>query len=305
LALQFPNFDPVALPIPAVHLGGLTLGPFAVKWYALAYIAGILIGWRYAVGLVRNGKLWGGRAPTATPAQIDDLVVWITLGVILGGRIGYVLFYMLVSPDQRADLLAHPLTAFEIWNGGMSFHGALIGVTLAMIGFSLASRVSLFGVADIVAACEPIGQCFGRLANFINGELWGRPTHAPWGMVFCNPRIAASYPGGVCPDYLLVPRHPSQLYEAALEGVLLFLVVRWATHRAKWLQRQGAVTGLWLIGYGAIRVGLENVRNPDVGMPSFPLGLTMGMILSFPMIALGALLLWRAFRFAPAATQNA
>lgn len=305
MAWQFPNFDPVAVPIPALRLGGLTLGPFAVKWYALAYIAGILIGWRYAVGLVRDPKLWGAKTPTATAAQIDDLVVWITLGVILGGRIGYVLFYMLVNPDQRADLLAHPLTALEIWNGGMSFHGALIGVTLAMVGFSLANRLSLFGVADIVAACEPIGQCFGRLANFINGELWGRPTQLPWGMAFCNQRIAASYPGGACPAYLQVPRHPSQLYEAALEGVALFLIARWATHRAKWLQRPGAVTGLWLIGYGAIRIALENVRNPDEGMPNFPLGLTMGMILSIPMILAGALLLWRAFRVAPAAPQSA
>jgi len=295
LVLPFPAFDPILISV----------GPFAVRWYALAYIAGILIGWRYAVALARNPKLWGGRPPTATPAQIDDLIVWITLGVILGGRIGYILFYMLVSPDQRADLFAHPIVALEIWTGGMSFHGALIGVTLAMIGFSLANRLSLFGVADIVAACEPIGQCFGRLANFINGELWGRPTHLPWGMVFCNPHIAQSYPGGACPDYLLVPRHPSQLYEAALEGVALFLVVRWATHGGKWLQRPGAVVGLWLIGYGAIRIALENVRNPDVGMPNFPLGLTMGMLLSIPMILAGVVLLWRAFRLAPAAAATA
>ena len=305
MALQFPNFDPAAVTIPAFHLGGLTIGPLAIKWYALAYIAGILIGWRYAVGMVRNAKLWGGKPATATAAQIDDLIVWITLGVILGGRIGYVLFYMLVDPDQRHDLFAHPIVALQIWNGGMSFHGALIGVTLAMVGFSLANRLSLLGIADIVAACEPIGQCFGRLANFINGELWGRPTHLPWGMVFCNPRIAASYPDGACPQYLEVPRHPSQLYEAALEGVALFLVGRWATHRAKWLQRPGAVSGLWLIGYGAIRIALENVRNPDVGMPPFPLGLTMGMILSVPMILAGAFLLWRAFHVAPAAAQSA
>jgi phosphatidylglycerol:prolipoprotein diacylglycerol transferase len=313
LALQFPNFDPVAVPIPAIHLGSFTLGPFSIKWYALAYIAGILLGWRYAVGLVRNAKLWGGRAPTATPVQIDDLILWITFGVILGGRIGYVCFYMLVNPDQRAELFANPFEVFEIWNGGMSFHGALIGVTLAMVGFSIANKVSLFGVADIVAACEPIGQCFGRLANFVNGELWGRPTTVPWGMVFCNDRLRDPETGH-CPADLPVPgspgvfesvaRHPSQLYEAALEGVVLFLVLRWATHRAKWLQRQGAVTGLWLIGYGAVRIGLENVRNPDLGMPSFPLGLTMGMILSIPMIALGAFLLWRAFR-QPAAPATA
>jgi phosphatidylglycerol:prolipoprotein diacylglycerol transferase len=329
LALQFPNFDPVAVPIPAIHLGSFTLGPFSIKWYALAYIAGILLGWRYAVGLVRNAKLWGGRAPTATPVQIDDLILWITFGVILGGRIGYVLFYMLVSPDQRAELLANPFEVFEIWNGGMSFHGALIGVTAAMVGFVIANLknlnapidlpstvgaswayvrrafIALLGIADIVAACEPIGQCFGRLANFVNGELWGRPTSVPWSMVFCNDRLRdpstghcpADLPVPGAPDvYESVARHPSQLYEAALEGVVLFLVLRWATHRAKWLQRPGAVAGLWLIGYGAIRIALENVRNPDLGMPNFPLGLTMGMILSMPMIALGGFLLWRAFR---------
>jgi phosphatidylglycerol:prolipoprotein diacylglycerol transferase len=299
LALQFPDFDPVAVAIPAIHLGTLTLGPFAVRWYALAYIAGILLGWRYCVRLIRNQKLWGGRAPTITAPQIDDLILWITLAVILGGRVGYYLFYVLVNPDQRAEWFANPIEIFEIWKGGMSFHGAMIGVGLAMAGFAIAHKVSLLGVADLVAACEPIGQCFGRLANFINGELWGRPTSLPWGMIFCNKHIAAEN-GGACPSDVLMPRHPSQLYEAALEGLALFLVLRFATHRLKWLQRQGAVTGLWLIGYGAIRIVLETVRNPDDGMPDFPLGLTMGMILSIPMILGGLGLLWWAFRGAKA-----
>ena len=287
------------MAIPALHLGTLTLGPLAIRWYALAYIAGILLGWRYCVRLIRNGKLWGGRAPTITAPQIDDLILWITLAVILGGRIGYILFYMLVNPQQRAELFADPLEVFEVWKGGMSFHGAMIGVAVAMAGFAIANRVSVLGVADLVAACEPIGQCFGRLANFINGELWGRPTNLPWGMIFCNHHIAAEN-GGRCPDDVaLTPRHPSQLYEAALEGIVLFLVLRWATHRAKWLQRPGAVTGLWLIGYGVIRIVLETVRNPDDGMPDFPLGLTMGMMLSVPMILVGSYLLWRAFHVAP------
>jgi phosphatidylglycerol:prolipoprotein diacylglycerol transferase len=311
LALQFPDFDPVAVAIPAVHLGSLTLGPFAIRWYALAYIAGILLGWRYCVRLIRNPKLWGGRAPTLTPPQIDDLILWITLAVILGGRIGYICFYMLVNPDQRADLFAHPLEVFEVWKGGMSFHGAAIGVGVAMLGFALANRMGLrgfLGVADLVAACEPIGQCFGRIANFINGELWGRPTGAPWGVIFCNSHIRQES-AGRCPadvpaadgsDVMVhVARHPSQLYEAALEGVLLFLVLRFATHRLRWLQRPGAVTGLWLVGYGLIRILLETVRNPDEGMPDFPLGLTMGMMLSVPMILVGGWLLWRALRLAP------
>ena len=302
MALQFPDFDPVAVAIPALHLGTLTLGPLAIRWYALAYIAGILLGWRYCVRLIRNPKLWGGRPPTITAPQIDDLILWITLAVILGGRIGYICFYMLVNPDQRTELFAHPLEVFEVWKGGMSFHGAAIGVGLAMLGFALANRMGLsgfLGVADLVAACEPIGQCFGRLANFINGELWGRPTGLPWGMIFCNKHIAAEN-NGQCPeDVAMIARHPSQLYEAALEGVALFLLLRFATHRLKWLQRRGAVTGLWLIGYGLIRILLETVRNPDEGMPDFPLGLTMGMILSIPMILVGGWLLWRARQLVP------
>ena len=307
MALQFPDFDPVAVAIPALHLGSMTLGPFPVRWYALAYIAGILLGWRYCVALVRNGKLWGPRPPTATPPQIDDLVLWVTLAIILGGRIGYICFYMLVNPGQRAELFAHPSEVFEIWKGGMSFHGAAIGVGLAIIAFARANRLALFGVLDLVAASEPIGQGFGRLANFVNGELWGRPTSLPWGMIFCNHHIAQEN-GGACPPEVMTPRHPSQLYEAALEGLALFLVLRFATHRLKWLQRPGAVTGLWLIGYGAIRIALENVRNPDIGMPNFPLGLTMGMILSIPMMLLGAALIWNGLRApppAPAATQEA
>jgi phosphatidylglycerol---prolipoprotein diacylglyceryl transferase len=307
LALQFPDFDPVVFAVPALHLGSLTLGPFPVRWYALAYIAGIFLGYRYCVALVRNQRLWGARTPTATPVQLESLMLWVTFAIILGGRIGYVLFYMLVSPQQRADLFEHPYIVFEIWTGGMSFHGAAIGVGLALIGFARANRLVLLGVTDLVAASEPIGQFFGRLANFVNGELWGRPTNVPWGMIFCNHHVAQEN-GGACPAEVMVPRHPSQLYEAALEGVVLFLVLRFATHRLKWLQRPGATTGLWLIGYGAIRIALENVRNPDIGMPNFPLGLTMGMMLSIPMILLGTALIWWALHKpppAPAAPQSA
>ncbi|MFI4974676.1 MAG: prolipoprotein diacylglyceryl transferase [Caulobacterales bacterium] len=292
--MQFPDFDPAIFTIPALHLGGLTVGPLSVRWYALAYITGILLGWRYAVSLVRSPKLWGARGATLTSPQIDDLVLWITLGVILGGRIGYILFYMLVDPQQRAELFAHPLEVFEVWNGGMSFHGGMIGVGVALAWFARTNRVDLFLLADLVAPCEPIGQFFGRMANFINGELWGRKTSLPWGMVFCNRHIELAS-GGTCPAGL-DPRHPSQLYEAGLEGIALFLLLRWATHHAHWLQRRGAVAGLFLVGYGAARFALENVRNPDIGMPDFPFGLTMGMMLSLPMIAGGAWLLWRGLR---------
>jgi phosphatidylglycerol:prolipoprotein diacylglycerol transferase len=282
--LVFPDFNPVIVQ----------LGPFALRWYALAYVAGILLGWRYGVQLVRNPKLWGGRTPTLSVPQIDDLVLWITLGVIVGGRLGYVIFYMLPSAQERPFLFAHPWVIFEIWLGGMSFHGGVIGVALALIGFARVNRVDLLLLADLVAPCQPIGQFFGRVANFINGELWGRVTHGPWGMIFCGPHIRLAN-GGDCPAGL-EPRHPSQLYEAALEGVLIFLILRWATHRVHWLQRRGAITGLFLVLYGTIRILLEQVRNPDLTMPVFPLGLTMGMMLSAPMVLGGAFLLWQGLK---------
>ena len=186
--MVFPDFNPVIVQ----------LGPFALRWYALAYVAGILLGWRYAVGLVRNARLWGPRTPTVTVPQIDDLVLWITLGVIIGGRLGYVLFYMLPSAQERPFLFAHPWEILEIWHGGMSFHGGAIGVALAVIGFARVNRIDMLLLADVVAPCQPIGQFFGRIANFINGELWGRVTHGPWGMIFCSPHIRMSN-GGDCP----------------------------------------------------------------------------------------------------------
>ncbi|MEP6966465.1 MAG: prolipoprotein diacylglyceryl transferase [Pseudomonadota bacterium] len=291
MALTFPDIRPEIFTLPAVRLGGASLGPFAIRWYALAYIAGILLGWRYAVGLARNPRLWGGRPPTASPAQIDDLVLWVTLGVILGGRLGYVLFYMLPLAGQRAALAADPLEVLKLWHGGMSFHGGEIGVVLVLVGFALSRRIALLGLADMVAACVPIGLFFGRIANFINGELWGRPTNLPWGMVFCG-RALKTYGDGQCVAGY-VPRHPSQLYEAALEGILLFVILRLATHRAGWLQRPGAVTGLFLIGYGAVRIALETVRMPDEGLQHLPFGLTVGIMLSVPMVLAGAWLIWR------------
>ena len=278
----FPEFDPIA-----IHLG-----PVAVRWYALAYVAGILIGWRYVVHLIRSPKLWLGTQPAATALQIDDLVLWITLGIILGGRIGYVLFY------DFASMMADPLEILKVWHGGMSFHGGFIGVCIAIIGFAKANKLNMLRLGDLVAPCVPIGLFFGRIANFINGELWGRPTNLPWGMVFCNQHIAAANSGD-CPAGL-VTRHPSQLYEATLEGLMLFLLLRWATHRAKWLPREGAVVGLFLTGYGLSRIALENVRQPDRQMPDFPLGLTMGMMLSTPMVLIGAWLIWRGLKRPPA-----
>jgi len=273
--VPFPNFDPVLVQI----------GPFAIRWYALAYVAGILLGWRYAVSLVKNERLWGGQTPTLNPLQIDDLVLWITLGVILGGRLGYVLFY------STSLLWTDPLEIVKVWHGGMSFHGGLIGVTIALIGFALTQKVDIFRLSDLVAPAVPIGLFFGRIANFINGELWGRPTTVPWGIIFPN----------AGPE----PRHPSQLYEACLEGLLLFIILRIATHRLKWLQRRGAITGLFLVCYALARISLENVREPDRFMPHFPLGLTMGMMLSIPMALFGLFLLWRGLREEPEALAGA
>ncbi len=291
MALIFPN---IGREVPFAHLkafkvGSLTIGPLAIRWYALAYIAGIMLGWRYAVNLVKNVKLWGGRPATLTPLQIDDLVLWVTLGVILGGRIGYILFYMLPLAEGRAAMAHDPMVVFRVWEGGMSFHGGMLGVLIAMIGFAWTNKVDLFRLADIVVACEPIGQFFGRVANFVNGELWGRPTDLPWGMVFCNDTIRGDNGGG-CPAGDIA-RHPSQLYEAALEGVAMFLILRWATHRWHWLRRRGAVSALFLIFYGLFRVVLETVRNPDAGLENLPLGLTVGELLSAPMVLAGALML--------------
>ncbi len=291
MALPFPDIPREIFSLPAVKLGGLSLGPFAVRWYAMAYIAGIILGWRYAVALVRDTRLWGARGAPATALQIDDMVLWLTLGIICGGRLGYVLFYMLPLASGR-DTLAHdPLEALRLWHGGMSFHGGFLGVVLALVLFARNQRLNLLSLGDIVAASGPIGLAFGRLANFINGELWGRVTTAPWGMVFCGRHID-TYADGTCVAGA-VPRHPSQLYEAALEGALLFLILRLATHRLGWLKRPGAVTGVFLICYGAFRIILETVRMPDEGLRDLPFGLTMGMMLSAPMMLVG---LWLALR---------
>jgi phosphatidylglycerol:prolipoprotein diacylglycerol transferase len=260
----FPNFDPVLIHI----------GPLAIRWYALAYVAGILLGWRYAVSLVRNTGLWGAAPPPANPEQVDDLVLWITLGIILGGRLGYVLFY---APSL---IWTEPMEVLRVWHGGMSFHGGFLGVTIALLAFTRANKIAFFSLTDMVAPAAPIGLMFGRIANFINGELWGRPTELPWGVIFPAGGPAA--------------RHPSQIYEALLEGVALFILLRLATHKWLWLRNRGAVAGLFLAGYGVFRICLETVREPDRFMPVFPLGLTMGMMLSLPMLALGLYLIWRA-----------
>lgn len=278
--MTFPNIDPVL-----VHLG-----PFAIRWYALAYVGGILLGWRYATGLLKNPKLWTHRPAPFTPEQMDDLILWIAIGVIGGGRLGHVLFY-----TPFAQTLADPLSVFRVWEGGMSFHGGVIGVSIAMVAFAWRNKLDLLRIADVVAPAYPIGHFLGRCANFINGELWGRPAPAdlPWAFRFCNEQIVKTF--GYCPAGD-VPRHPSQLYEAAFEGLILFLILRWATHGAKLGNRRGVIAGIFILFYGIFRIAIENVREPDAGMPNFPFGLTMGMILSIPMVLGGLFLIRRGMR---------
>jgi phosphatidylglycerol:prolipoprotein diacylglycerol transferase len=277
VAIQFPSFLKAEIfSLGPFDVAGMQLGPFALRWYALAYIAGLLLGWRYMVLLVRNEKLWGGKPRPATEMQLDDFLFWATLGVILGGRIGYILFY---KPDM---IWKDPGEMIAIWHGGMSFHGGLLGVILALWWFARKNKASLFSLGDLVAAAAPIGLFFGRLANFVNAELYGRATNAPWGVMF--PQTGTFGKIGYTE-----PRHPSQLYEAFLEGVLLFLILRFATHHRGALQKPGLVAGLFLAGYGVFRLMVEFVREPDAHMPDALRGyITMGMLLCLPMIAVGA-----------------
>lgn len=289
--MQFPEFDPVLISI----------GPLDIRWYALAYVAGIVLGWWYAARIIKTDRLWApGKAPINTQ-QLDDLVLWVTLGVILGGRLGFALFY---QPHLYGQLFMGPdnLALFRLWDGGMSFHGGLLGCTLAVVLFALRSRVRILSVGDIALAAAPFGLMFGRLANFINGELWGRETTVPWAVRFCNDRIQQMY--GFCPAGD-APRHPSQLYEAGLEGVFLMGLLALAVWKLGLLRKPGYVTGLFLLGYGLIRALLENVRQPDAGLENLPLGLTMGMILSTPMMLIGAWLIWRAWSRPPVTSSAA
>ncbi|MDQ8729030.1 prolipoprotein diacylglyceryl transferase [Bradyrhizobium sp. LHD-71] len=265
LALPFPKFDPVAI----------SLGPFAVRWYALAYIVGILLGWLYARKILRTDRFWGGPAPISV-TQFDDFVLWVTLGIILGGRAGYVLFYNL------DHFIQHPLEILQLWQGGMSFHGGFLGCVVAVLLFGWLNKVPVLSLGDITCAVGPIGLLLGRLANFINSELWGRVSDVPWAIVFPT--------GGP------LPRHPSQLYEAALEGVLLLVVLALMIRRGA-LQRPGLIIGTFAVLYGLARIFSEFFREPDPQLGFLWGGLTMGMLLSLPMIAVGAaFMLWTLVR---------
>ena len=288
---RFPEIDPALLTIPSFEAFGAEIGPFPLRFYALAYIVGILAGWRYAVVLANRHRLWTSPGSPISQETIDDFVFYCILGILLGGRIGYVLFYLLpFAPERVAD---DPLTIFRIWEGGMSFHGGLIGVALALLWTAHARKVSLFSLSDVAAAATPIGIFLGRLANFINAELYGRPTDAPWAMKFPTYDWAREmwvYTGEE------VARHPSQLYEAALEGVVLLAILAVAVWRFDALKKPGLVAGLFLIGYAAARSFVELFREPDAHIGFLPGGITMGMTLSAPMIALGLWLILTARR---------
>ncbi|MFT4956079.1 MAG: phosphatidylglycerol:prolipoprotein diacylglycerol transferase [Brevundimonas sp.] len=295
----FPEFDPVLFTIGPVELFGRSMG-LPIRWYALAYVAGIVLGWRYAAMLAKRTSLWTPRNPPVSGPQIDDLVLWITLGIIGGGRIGYVLFY---RPDLLGQIftgsgIGERLEILQIWTGGMSFHGGLIGVALALFFFARSQKINPLSLGDLIAPVAPIGLFFGRIANFINGELWGRPTDGPFGVIFCNDRIMQLY--GYCPAGV-EPRHPSQLYEAGLEGLVLFAILVLAVWKWRLLAKPGYVTGIFLVGYGLSRAVLETVREPDAHMPDALQGVvTMGMLLSIPMMLIGGWLIWRAWNRPPA-----
>jgi phosphatidylglycerol:prolipoprotein diacylglycerol transferase len=266
LAIAFPVFDPIAIQI----------GPIAIRWYALAYIGGIVLGWIYARALLKNERLWGGPPPISLP-QFDDFILWVTVGIIVGGRTGYVLFYNL------GFFIQHPAEIFELWKGGMSFHGGFLGCVAAVMLFARKNNISILSLGDITTAVGPIGLFLGRLANFINSELWGRTADPslPWAMVFPN--------GGP------LPRHPSQLYEAALEGIVLFTVLA-AMIRLGALKRPGLILGSFIAVYALARIAGEIFREPDPQLGFLWGGLTMGMLLSVPMIIAGLILIVLAWR---------
>ena len=288
LAIPFPD---ISHELFAFEIGGFD---FALRWYALSYIAAILIGWWIVVRVVKRPRLWPAETAPMTPGQVEELVTAIILGIIIGGRLGFVLFY------QPGYYLARPLEILRIWEGGMAFHGGLLGVGLAMLWFCRRHGLPVAQVADALALATPPGIMLGRIANFVNAELWGRPTDMPWGVIFPG-AAAQDCPGVLGP----CARHPSQLYEAGLEGLLLGLLLVWLVWARGWLKWPGRITGMFLAGYGTGRFIVEFYRVADRQFitPDNPMGhvlrlgdagVTMGQLLSLPMIALGLWLILRA-----------
>jgi len=287
--IQFPDLSP---EIFSISIAGVE---FALRWYALAYIVGIVIAWKLAVAALKRPALWPNQSPPMRPEQVEDLLTWIILGVILGGRLGYVLFY------GSGDYLSDPLQILRVWEGGMAFHGGLIGVIVASWIYAARNNISKLGMADLVAHTVAPGLLLGRLANFVNAELWGRPTDLPWGVAF--PGHAAQECGQTLGE--LCARHPSQLYEALMEGLLLGALLLWLAYRRGAFHKPGLILGVFLSIYGAARFIVEFFRQPDAQFVSTgnPLGLawqidgigiTQGQMLSLPMIVLGVIFIQRA-----------
>lgn len=264
LAIPYPNIDPVAF----------SLGPLSVKWYGLAYMAGLLLGWWYVKRLVTTDRLWRGNKSPMDANMMDDVLLVVTLGVVVGGRLGHVLFY------EPSYYLSHPVEILKIWQGGMAFHGGALGVTIAMWLFSIWRKISMHSLADVVTAAVPIGLFFGRTANFINSEVVGTPSDVPWAMAF--------------PGYGPEPRHPAMLYEAVLEGAVLFAILAWLIWKRGSLKMPGFTVGMFLAGYGVFRMFCELFKIEEYGLPFEGVPITRGMLYSIPMVLLGAFLMWRA-----------
>lgn len=274
---SYPDISP---EIFSISLFGFE---FALRWYAMAYIVALIVGWRLVVRLMKTPRLWPGQTAPMTPEQVEELLTWVIFGVILGGRLGFVLFY------KPMHYLQNPLEILILWQGGMAFHGGLLGVMVALIWFCRKHGIILLSAADALAVATPLGLFFGRMANFINGELWGRATDVPWAMIFPT-------------DPTGLPRHPSQLYEAALEGLVLMVVILWLVFGRHWLKRPGQITGVFFAGYGLARIFVELFRQADAQFvtPDNPagwvihaggVGLSQGQLLSLPMVAFGVALI--------------
>lgn len=294
--IPFPDISPI---IFTIHLFGAS---FSLRWYAVAYILGLIIGWRIVVSLVKRPRLWPADKAPMLPRHVEDLLTWVILGVVLGGRTGFVLFY------EPAFYFAHPWQIPQVWHGGMSFHGGLLGVMLAVTLFCRHHKIPLLQAADALAVATPPGLLLGRLANFVNNELWGLPSHLPWAVAFPGPAASNCGPGwvGVC------TRHPSQLYEAGMEGIILGTILLYMAWRTGALKRTGRLLGVFLTGYGIARFIVEFFReaDPEFRSISDPMGnvvefghglggLSMGQVLSLPMIFVGLFFLWRSFRRRP------
>lgn len=270
---------PDVFTIPPFEIGGTLIGPFSLRWYSLSYIAGIVLGWWLLLRMLKQP----GAPMTADHA--DGFVTWATLGVIIGGRLGYVLFYNL------AQYVANPVQILQVWDGGMSFHGGMVGMIVAVFIFAVRSGISALRMLDYIACLAPIGLGLGRLANFANGELWGRPTGSDWGVIF----------PGAGPE----PRYPSQLFEAGLEGALLFAVLMWLFWRTGARLRPGVLAGVFGVGYGLSRFVVEYFREPDRQLGVLDVGLTMGQVLTLPMLAAGGGLLLYGLTRQPVGTAKA